>query len=136
MRKVLSPFEIAVVMTGLRRVQAHLPAPVASPQSVKLMWEDSYETSGTLGSFHPFRNSGAVLLSTSLREVGDMVVPTACHELRHVQQYRNMGLLLFLLSSLPLLRHFTLEKSAWKVERACEKLLGMEGLNSDSIPWL
>lgn len=111
-----------------------LPHPIHPVVQSRIVWED-YGDSGILGSFTWWKGVNVVRLSDTLRMSLDMAVPTLCHELRHVYQYDAMGTILYMLASIPVLRRFTLEKSAWKVERAAEDNLGMTGFNGDSIPW-
>jgi len=99
-----------------------------------MVWDESYSDKDILGSFHWF-SPNTIKLSMSMRDFPKMTVPTLCHELRHMYQYQKYKLPLYILASIPVLRRFTLEKSAWEVEKEAEKVLGMEGLNADSVPW-
>lgn len=76
-----------------------------------------------------------ITLNTEYFDMKEMLISTAIHELHHMYQYRVMGRVAFSLASIPILRRFTLEKSAWTIERKADELQGLEGLNDDSIPW-
>jgi hypothetical protein len=112
-----------------------LPHQIEPLGGVDIEWDDERGEDGVLGYYKPFRDPDTVVLAEMLKGQGKTAVPTLCHELRHVRQRNSLGPILFALASLPVIRGLTIERSAWEVEKAAEQALGMEGLNSDHIPF-
>lgn len=99
---------------------------------VNLKWKKM--SSDVLGKFSKW-DKDSVTLNSEYYEMKEMLISTAIHELHHMYQYRVMGPFLFSLASIPIVRRFTLEKTAWEIERQADQIQGLEGLNDDTIPW-
>ena len=128
-----NPKEILSIATALADVVPHLPFHVASLATVKVRWDDQCGHNGVLGHYRPVLEPDVICLSSFLQGQWKLAAATACHELRHVQQRRDMGLILFTLASIPVVRRFALEASAWSNERVADELLGFKGMNDDEI---
>ena len=126
--------ELVPLASKVREIRGELPHDIADPTSVDVVWVDGYSERGVLGSFS-WRRPKEVRLAASFRNVPEMVLPTFVHELRHAYQLRTMGRFLFTFARIPVIRARVLEPSAWACERAAEKAIGMEGLNTDEMPW-
>ena len=57
---------------------------------------------------------------------GALIAPTAIHELRHLYQRKKMGLLIYAMLALPVIRCVTLEKDAAAVAEQAEKIITEE----------
>jgi len=126
--------ELVSLATTVKNIRGNLSHDIADPTSVDVVWVEGYSDRGVLGSYS-WRRPKEVRLAAIFRDQPEMVIPTFVHELRHVYQRRMMGRIKFALARIPIIRARLLEPSAWQVEREAEKALGMEGLNSDEIPW-
>lgn len=129
------PKEVIAIAAAMAAVVPHLHYPIAPLAGVKVRWDDQCGEKGILGHCSPVREPDVVCLSTLLQGQWKLAAATMCHELRHIQQRRERGALLFILSSIPVVRRFALEASAWSVERVADELLGFKGMNDDSIPF-
>lgn len=58
--------------------------------------------------------------------LGALIAPSAVHELRHLYQRRKLGLLIYAVLALPVLRNLTLEKDASAVAEKAEKIIKQE----------
>lgn len=135
MRKSASRREMVEFAGFLSDISHLLPHQIEPLGGIDIEWDDECGENGVLGYYRPLSDPDTVVLAEMLKGQGKIAVPTLCHELRHVRQRREMGPLLFALASIPIVRGFTIERSAWEVEKAAEQALGMEGLNSDHIPF-
>jgi len=135
MKTAASAKEVISIASVMADVVPHLPFPIASLATIKVFWNDECGGNGTLGRCSPIIEPDTVCLSGFLRGQWKHSASTLCHELRHIHQRRRMGAFLFTLASIPVIRRFTLEASAWSNERVADELLGFKGLNSDEIPF-
>jgi len=99
-----------------------LPFPITPCSEVALFWDDSMNAdNGVLGSYSLWHQD-RILLTAEAQNVPDMVVPVLCHELRHHYQYHNNPAL-YILCAVPVVREYTIEKSADAVELAAESIM-------------
>ena len=126
----LSKSECLELIEMIRKVQVEVRnLPFADPAFVEWRWKELGEA--TLAEFR-WTSPRVVSLNISNRGMLDWLVSSACHELTHVQQYRDYGLFGFLLRAMPVIRKFTLEREAWAVERVADTVYGRTGLNDDN----
>lgn len=105
---------------------------VHPPDSVRLYW-DSGLPSSVLGSYKWHKKS--IFMNPMFIGLEKMAIGTLCHELHHSYQHSKLGSVKFALYSIPVIRRFMLEESAWKIEKAVDKFFGNESLNSENPGW-
>lgn len=102
----------------------------------RFYWSDAMAQSDVLGAASSF--SGDVYLQNEATDSwaasgkwdpeiwGALIAPSAVHELRHLYQRRKLGLLIYAVLALPVLRNLTLEKDASAVAEKAEKIIKQE----------
>lgn len=102
----------------------------------RFYWSDAMAQSDVLGAASSF--SGDVYLQNEATDSwaasgkwdpeiwGALIAPSAVHELRHLYQRRKLGLLIYAILALPVLRNLTLEKDASAVAEKAEKIIKQE----------
>jgi len=124
--------QLAHIIDSLR-----LPYPVADIMGVAVVWAPA-ESRGLAGGQARFMPPGTIALTDLQiavrglspdatadlwREHMVRIAPAAAHELRHVQQRRDMGAVRFALMRAPVVRQLTIEREAYAVERAARHQL-------------
>jgi hypothetical protein len=111
--------EALTAMVG--QVRFSLPHPIATIVDVGLLWDDKMGDCGTLGSYNYMRPREIRLAAHAAHNL-PMLVPVLCHELRHMHQH-HCHRLWYVLATIPGLRNWTIEPSAYEVQAAAEKLI-------------
>jgi len=120
----LSLDEFDAIREAVQKCVPDLPHQIADITGFSLYWDESMVKSGTLGAYHWYFPAD-LRISTVGKHALDLIVPVVCHELRHAWQHQTMGVA-YLAKANRLWARWTIEPSAYEVERAAEKILGQE----------
>jgi len=115
--------EYKVLREGIDKICDELPHKIASFDVSNIAWTEM--RAGNIGKYSHFGKK--VYLNSEFRNYPEGVVSTLAHELHHMWQHQEYGVLYFLMC-IPFLRNILLERTAIEVENAADELMGNGGI--------
>jgi hypothetical protein len=121
--------EMQYLTAQVEALRYRLPHPIADMAGVAVAWDnqDGADRTGTtrMALFTLFRPNRITLAGFG-RHTLNAMVPTLCHELHHKWQLDTWGYWPYMCRCL--LRNFLVEKTAYEVEQAADKLIEIGAL--------